>query len=260
MRIIAGEFRGRLLVEPRFDTTRPITDRAKQSLFDILSPILEDAVVYDCFCGTGSMGLECLSRGARHATFFDMDRHALAGLKKNIETLGVQDRAKIMAGDIFKFFPPPLEGGGRGRGPQGSIENQPALSTEETQTPRRESWIRDSRRGVGSSENEVDQTLQPLPPPRQARLPARGGEEEISLLFFDPPYPFLRQKPHQLVDLMTRLLHHRLAPDATILFRHDTADALTLPGLIQTDLRTYGGMAIEILRPANPANEPAQAE
>ena len=247
MRIIAGEFRGRLLVEPRFDTTRPITDRAKQSLFDILSPIIEDAIVFDCFCGTGSMGLECLSRGARHVTFFDADRHALAGLKKNIETLHVQSRSKIMAGDIFKLFPPPLEGGGKGRGPEGASPGEPAPSEQHPQTPRREPRIRDSRRGVSSTEPQSDPTL-PRPHPTS---PAGGGIREVSLLFFDPPYPFLRQKPDQLVDLMTRLLHHRLAPDATILFRHDTADSLTLPGLVQTDLRTYGGMAIEILRPAN---------
>ena len=105
MRIIAGEFRGRRLIEPRYDTTRPITDRAKQSLFDVLAPLIPDAVVYDCFCGTGSMGLECLSRGAASATFFDADRTALAGLKQNIATLSVGDRARIVAGDLFKLAP-----------------------------------------------------------------------------------------------------------------------------------------------------------
>ena len=70
MRIIAGEFRGRKLLGPETDVTRPITDRVKQSLFDILTPYLPQARVYDCFAGTGSMGLECLSRGAKHVTFF----------------------------------------------------------------------------------------------------------------------------------------------------------------------------------------------
>ena len=64
MRIIAGQFRGRKLLAPDFDTTRPITDRVKQSLFDMIAGDLPDAVVYDCFSGTGSMGLESLSRGA----------------------------------------------------------------------------------------------------------------------------------------------------------------------------------------------------
>src|SRR6476469_1469020 len=99
MRIIAGEFRGRRLLAPEGDATRPITDRVKQSLFDILSPRIEGATVYDCFAGTGSMGLECLSRGASHATFFEADRSAVQRLRKNISTIAVGDRADVIAGD-----------------------------------------------------------------------------------------------------------------------------------------------------------------
>src|SRR5687767_3053384 len=104
MRIIAGEFRGRKLLPPEGDATRPITDRVKQSLFDILSPNIEGARVYDLFAGTGSMGLECLSRGAKSAAFFEADRSALARLKKNIDAVKVEDRAQVIAGDLFKWF------------------------------------------------------------------------------------------------------------------------------------------------------------
>jgi 16S rRNA (guanine(966)-N(2))-methyltransferase RsmD len=104
MRIIAGEFRGRRLLPPEGDTTRPITDRVKQSLFDILAPVIEGATVYDCFAGTGSMGLECLSRGAKFATFFEADRSALKRLEKNIATLAVSERSKVVSGDLFRWF------------------------------------------------------------------------------------------------------------------------------------------------------------
>src|SRR6187549_2551889 len=104
MRIIAGEFRSRQLLAPKTDATRPITDRVKQSLFDILAPEIPDAQVYDCFAGTGSMGLECLSRGAAHATFFEADRSAVVRLKKNIATLGVEGRSAVVAGDLFRWF------------------------------------------------------------------------------------------------------------------------------------------------------------
>jgi 16S rRNA (guanine966-N2)-methyltransferase len=105
MRIIAGEFRSRVLLAPESDqTTRPITDRVKQSLFDIVTPLLEGAVVYDCFAGTGSMGLESLSRGAGRAVFFEGDRSALVRLKKNIASLGVESRSQVVAGDLFKYF------------------------------------------------------------------------------------------------------------------------------------------------------------
>ena len=79
MRIIAGEFRGQKLLGPDGDTTRPVTDRAKQSIFDVLSDRPDDAVVFDCFAGTGSFGLECLSRGARSAIFFESDQRKVEG-------------------------------------------------------------------------------------------------------------------------------------------------------------------------------------
>ncbi len=103
MRIIAGEFRGRRLLAPETDATRPITDRVKQSLFDILSPRIEGSIVYDCFAGTGSMGLECLSRGADKAVFFELERSAVARLRKNIAAVGVEDRAQVVAGDVFRY-------------------------------------------------------------------------------------------------------------------------------------------------------------
>src|SRR5437763_10757008 len=104
MRIIAGEFRSRKILPPANDSTRPLTDRVKQSLFDILSPRIESARVYDCFAGTGSMGLECLSRGAAHAIFFEADRSGAALLRKNIESLNVRDRSTVIDRDLFKWF------------------------------------------------------------------------------------------------------------------------------------------------------------
>src|SRR5205814_10597115 len=103
MRIIAGEFRGRKLLPPEGDATRPITDRVKQSLFDILTPNIEGARVYDIFAGTGSMGLESLSRGAAQATFFESDRSAIERLRKNIASLKLEDRCQMVAGDLFKW-------------------------------------------------------------------------------------------------------------------------------------------------------------
>src|SRR6476646_5480100 len=98
MRIISGEFRGRKLLPPEGDVTRPITDRVKQSLFDILTPLIPDAVVYDCFAGTGSMGLECLSRGSAAVTFFEADRSAIARLKQNIAAVDAQVRSRVVTG------------------------------------------------------------------------------------------------------------------------------------------------------------------
>src|ERR1035437_2123902 len=96
MRIIAGQHRGHRLRANAGDTTRPITDRAKQSLFDSLQDCFVDARVLDCFSGSGSMGLECLSRGAATAVFVERDRGALVALKENVAEMGMGDRAVIL--------------------------------------------------------------------------------------------------------------------------------------------------------------------
>jgi 16S rRNA (guanine(966)-N(2))-methyltransferase RsmD len=104
MRIIAGRHRGRRLVAPvGHETTRPITDRVKQSLFDRLmaADVLEDAVVADLFAGTGSMGLECLSRGSAFVTFVERDRSALNGLNENLEMFRETESARVLSMDAL---------------------------------------------------------------------------------------------------------------------------------------------------------------
>lgn len=89
MRIIAGTWRGRPLESPPDERTRPTGDRVRQSLFDLLNHRVEFAGmrVLDAFGGTGALGLEALSRGAAHATFFERDTAGLAVIKRNVQTL-----------------------------------------------------------------------------------------------------------------------------------------------------------------------------
>jgi len=95
--------------------TRPITDRVKQSLFDALSVAVgfHGGRVLDVFAGTGSIGLECLSRGAMEAIFMERDRHALLALRNNIEALGVKAKSQVLATDVFARGD--IWGGGMGR-------------------------------------------------------------------------------------------------------------------------------------------------
>lgn len=104
MRIIAGTHRGRRILGPEDDqTTRPIPDRVKQSLFDRLAArdLIEGAVVLDIFSGTGSMGLECLSRDAAHATFVEKSRRAVMALKQNLETLKLTEHSRVISVDAL---------------------------------------------------------------------------------------------------------------------------------------------------------------
>ena len=103
MRIIAGEFGGRRLKAPTGRNTRPTPDRVREALFLILAEEIPDARVVELFGGTGSLGLESLSRGAAHAVFLEKNRGALACLTANIETLDVGDRTTVHTRSAFSF-------------------------------------------------------------------------------------------------------------------------------------------------------------
>jgi 16S rRNA (guanine966-N2)-methyltransferase len=162
----------------------------KQSLFDILAPGMEGAVVIDLFAGTGSMGLECLSRGASYVVFHEADRSAVKRLRRNLDLIGVsKERFGISPHDIFKTF-----------------------------------------NGWSDVPTKVAKTA--------------------TLVFLDPPYRFLRERTEALRQLAGAIAQRHLAPGGVVVFRHDAADALELPGLHRYDSRTYGGMMLEFLTPA----------
>jgi 16S rRNA (guanine966-N2)-methyltransferase len=102
MRIIAGIAKGRRLVGPKGDATRPMTDRMKEALFSTLAGRVVDARVVDLYAGSGSLGLEALSRGAASCVFVEKDRRALAVLTRNIEAVGLG--GEIVAGDVERFL------------------------------------------------------------------------------------------------------------------------------------------------------------
>ena len=103
MRVVAGELRGRKIEAPEGKTTRPTTDKARQATFNALGSagVIIDAHVVDAFAGSGALGIEALSRGAAHCTFIERDRDALEVLKRNVDTLGLTDRATIVRGDAM---------------------------------------------------------------------------------------------------------------------------------------------------------------
>lgn len=99
MRIIAGEWRGRTLEVP--PGIRPMQDRERERMFGVLGPRVEDACFLDVFAGTGAIGLEALSRGARLVTFVENGRRVLPVLRRNLEALGAGDRARLLPISAF---------------------------------------------------------------------------------------------------------------------------------------------------------------
>lgn len=109
MRIIAGEWRGRVIEAPPGRGTRPTSDRAREGLFSMLQSRLgsfEGLQVADLFAGTGALGLEALSRGAGYCTFVEKDRAALEALERNVAKLGAGGRADIRAQAVERSASP----------------------------------------------------------------------------------------------------------------------------------------------------------
>ena len=114
MRVIAGRLRGRKLVAPAGEATRPTADRARQALFDMLQHApwaegaLRDARVLDAFAGAGALGIEALSRGAAHVTFMEVAAPARAAIRANLEALGEAARATLLPADATRPPPAPM--------------------------------------------------------------------------------------------------------------------------------------------------------
>lgn len=107
MRVIGGEFRSRRLKTPHGDSVRPTPERLREALFNILAPRIQGAVFLDAYAGSGSVGIEALSRGARHAIFLEKSRPALRALEENIRMLDIAARCEVHSGNaapvITKF-------------------------------------------------------------------------------------------------------------------------------------------------------------
>ena len=106
MRVVAGIARGRRLVAPKGDATRPTSDFVREAIFNSLGSHLPEGfdglTVLDLFAGTGALGIEALSRGAAHATFVDHDRHALAAIRTNLAAAGFTERATVLPTDATR--------------------------------------------------------------------------------------------------------------------------------------------------------------
>jgi 16S rRNA (guanine966-N2)-methyltransferase len=113
MRVIAGTAKGRQLKQVPGEGTRPIMDRVKQALFNILGDRIQGATFLDLYAGTGSVGIEALSRGADEAVFVENDRLAIKTIQANLKTTGLEARARIVRQDVRDYLrqnrPEPFE-------------------------------------------------------------------------------------------------------------------------------------------------------
>lgn len=102
MRIIAGEWKSKILNSPKTDKTRPTLDRVKEALFSMLLPYLQDATILDLFSGTGNLGIEALSRGAKFAYLNDVNYEAVKVIYSNVQLTNYENYVKITKKDYEK--------------------------------------------------------------------------------------------------------------------------------------------------------------
>ena len=102
MRIIAGEAKGRRLCTPKGFGVRPTTDRVKEAIFSMISPYIQESIILDLFSGTGSLGLEALSRGAKKGYFVDKSRKSIKLTQENIQHMGFQSQSEIRLSDAVR--------------------------------------------------------------------------------------------------------------------------------------------------------------
>jgi 16S rRNA (guanine966-N2)-methyltransferase len=107
LRVIAGKAKGRKLKAVPGDTTRPITDRVKESLFNIIAGDVVDSNWWDVFAGTGAVGIEALSRGASFVRFSDSNRAPVETIRFNVEHCGFKSQAEIRRADAFTYLSSP---------------------------------------------------------------------------------------------------------------------------------------------------------
>ncbi|MFH1186022.1 MAG: 16S rRNA (guanine(966)-N(2))-methyltransferase RsmD [Chloroflexota bacterium] len=104
MRVISGSAKGRKLLSVPGDQTRPITDRVKEALFEIVGPDVRESTWWDTFAGTGAVGIEALSRGASFARLTDLNRAPLETIKGNLERTRLSARAEVRRADAFAML------------------------------------------------------------------------------------------------------------------------------------------------------------
>jgi 16S rRNA (guanine966-N2)-methyltransferase len=109
LRIIGGKARGKKIRSVPGVTTRPITDKVREALFNIIGPDIQGAGLLDLFAGTGSVGIEALSRGASYVCFIEKNHQAASIIRENLKLTTLEDRAQVIQADAFSFLERPEE-------------------------------------------------------------------------------------------------------------------------------------------------------
>jgi 16S rRNA G966 N2-methylase RsmD len=247
MRIIAGDLRGRQITAPPGMRTRPMLDRVRQAVFNIVGASYGDpgsvppVAVLDVFAGSGALGIEALSRGASWCCFVEEDSVAVRTLQGNLKALGLERRAEVVRGSALKVKMPRPPVGGQGTGNRGqAAANNKDTAQAEACTP-----------NEGTSTPANIAAVAPEGGALAGKLPV--APRAYTIVFLDPPYPLsrdssVRSPVGQLLAKLPELAP--LDPAVLVVLRHEAEvhyDGQMYGRFEAIDVRRYGGMAVTFM-------------
>ena len=245
MRVIAGSARRTPLLAVKGDSTRPILDHIKESLFNIIADLVIDAEIIDLFGGTGALGIEALSRGATHCFFVDNNDEAIQTIQKNLEKCHLLDKSTITEADVFTID----DNQGFNRYREGfdvvAPGNVKALDNF-VQPPYSEKEENNNSIEALSASSETKPTLD-----------SAIGLKQFGIVLVGAPYQLVEQEDtsQSLFQLFKRFVDKQIIlPEGTIVLQHKKSRLNITKELYNVeiyDTRIYGKTQLTFLRPFN---------
>jgi 16S rRNA (guanine966-N2)-methyltransferase len=252
MRIIAGEYRSRIVKSLKGDALRPTSDRLRETLFNVLGADVAGARFLDVFAGTGAVGIEALSRGAAEAIFIEKHAPAAKLIRANLDSLGIKTGATIFTADALSALAKlaSRSSGGGGFSPRAERLHEEGLQPLKKALDLRQDTALAVPEGGHRAGALAPEDLPLLAPERDATVPERSGSL-INFVFVDPPYAAHADYDRTLEFLSSGSATF-LAPDALIIFEHHHKFSLPESSgpLTRTRLLKQGDAALSFYRRA----------
>ncbi len=234
IRIIGGTLGGRRLRYQGDPRTRPMKDRLRESVFNLIGPAVRGKHALDLFAGTGALGIEALSRGALRATLIEQHRPTAAMIRQNLVELGVAEQAEVVAGNVFIWWRRQQGSGLRAQGAGADAERR-APESSNPQIPKSPNPF---QAAAANPEPDLHPSLTPHPSPLS--LPW--------LVFCSPPYAFYVERQEEMLELIGGLLQAAPAESIFVVEADDRFDFQTLPEPSAWNVRSYPPAVVGIRR------------
>ena len=242
VRIIGGTLGGRRLRYRGDPRTRPMKDRLREAIFNIIGPAVQGKHALDLFAGTGALGIEALSRGAVRATLIEQHRPTAALIGQNLAELGVVEKAEVVAGNTFVWW--------QRCGVSGSAIRDPGTSDQGSVIggPREKTCLIDSQSFPFREKKTGEKKMKGERCPANSRSLIPDSGCPPWLVFCSPPYAFYIDRKEEMLELIGGLLRAAPAESIFVVEADDRFDFQALPEPATWNVRAYPPAVVGIHR------------